>query len=1038
MAIKNKIETGRTPDLTFLEGAVSEGEATPTLAEPITPIEEEVKFAEPDQVIEQIVEEAFADSEVEYENTKAEYEPFDVAMVGPITNIIKKASELDAKWKARSDAQIEQMDKLRKGEDPFEITDKGTWNLSTYTEDELKAYDELLSNLKVDLGDEGKSSLLNVFDNIKTNPDGSFNIMSFDEEMNKIITPEFLEKARGKTTIEEIAADAAHLGLNDILLKIKHMKKGEVLDVTSFLATGVRIGFLQQRINDILTGSSLKKPLSGNKIKEFQKLMSLKGALLNGFQQSKSGYGRGARVGQILTTDNPNLKLDMSMDAKELQEMGVYDPDITPEDFQRIRLHLINLEPHQKTRFAKEVYGRKLSDAWVEVWVNSRLAAPTTHMINTVANGGYNALRFLEYGLASGINKATGNSPYGVQWEQMNAMIKSLGGAFLDGASSAYTSFSRDIPVTKMDLPPRKVIGAEMLPDKYKNSFMAPILKYYGTVTRLPGRLLIAEDEFFKGAIFRIEKDRMAVKRKNEYLALNPDDKEGALRTYNKTLIDPDTNTLKEIRESMLVGTFQQDLPEGFFTWIQKGTNHPVGRMFVPFYKTLTNIFFATSERTPGINLLMPSIRRDLGIMTEGKIFKKNVNPEKRQLALAKISTGLMGSLIFENLAFGASDGTGDYIITGAAPKDRAEKNVFMNRGYQPYSIGVRQDDGSFKFTSYAGFEPISGLLAMSADLAYLETRPDFYDADQGKVNKFVEARMHMINAYFDYAAEQPFASALSALGKAFNSPPGEGQEIIDKLAAGGTQGLLGGAVEFGLSPLTGTTLANYLNKMQDQTYYSNAMTTAQGELYYEISGKEYDDVPYSVRSFYSALNNIYQRSRATGPLSYMFQKGVDLTGDVFDKENKYPSLNLWGEVMVGPEQSVYSPFKVLNKKRSAQYSAIDDFLAENYLGAEMPKSKVGDVTLYREEYYDLITFMNEDEDGDGVSDFLKEANSLFTLDSFNNATIAGKLDRFTGLRNKYRAKAIEKLKVKYKRIGELQSRIDEKKESPFGMETIQ
>ena len=61
-----------------------------------------------------------------------------------------------------------------------------------------------------------------------------------------------------------------------------------------------------------------------------------------------------------------------------------------------------------------------------------------------------------------------------------------------------------------------------------------------------PGRLLVAEDEFAKGIINKMELNRVARQRANEYLQLNPGDVEGAERVFLKTISNPD-NEVKEI-----------------------------------------------------------------------------------------------------------------------------------------------------------------------------------------------------------------------------------------------------------------------------------------------------------------------------------------------------------------------------------------------------------------------------------------------------------------------------------------------------------
>ncbi len=51
--------------------------------------------------------------------------------------------------------------------------------------------------------------------------------------------------------------------------------------------------------------------------------------------------------------------------------------------------------------------------------------------------------------------------------------------------------------------------------------------------------------------------------------------------------------------------------------------------------------------------------------------------------------------------------------------QQKVQKNNWQGAGIPQYSIGVKQDDGSYEWTSFSRFDPISGILAMSADLAY-------------------------------------------------------------------------------------------------------------------------------------------------------------------------------------------------------------------------------------------------------------------------------------------------------------------------------
>ena len=97
------------------------------------------------------------------------------------------------------------------------------------------------------------------------------------------------------------------------------------------------------------------------------------------------------------------------------------------------------------------------------------------------------------------------------------------------------------------------------------------------------------------------------------------------------------------------------------------------------------------------------------------------------------------------------SDGSGDYIITRKSPPgNKAEREAsFFRNGYQPHSIGIRQDDGNFKFYSYSRFDPISSLLEESLagyKLFMQRSRPDQY-GNSNHIDEMMELMMHGVSA---------------------------------------------------------------------------------------------------------------------------------------------------------------------------------------------------------------------------------------------------------------------------------------------------
>ena len=67
---------------------------------------------------------------------------------------------------------------------------------------------------------------------------------------------------------------------------------------------------------------------------------------------------------------------------------------------------------------------------------------------------------------------------------------------------------------------------------------MGTMLEYFGTAVRFPGRMLVAEDEFFKGVLFQMELERLATKRFNKALsdgATKEQAEDLYLRTINRS-----------------------------------------------------------------------------------------------------------------------------------------------------------------------------------------------------------------------------------------------------------------------------------------------------------------------------------------------------------------------------------------------------------------------------------------------------------------------------------------------------------------------
>ena len=171
--------------------------------------------------------------------------------------------------------------------------------------------------------------------------------------------------------------------------------------------------------------------------------------------------------------------------------------------------------------------------------------------------------------------------------------------------------------------------------------------------------------------------------------------------------------------------TFTNDLdPDGGFLSSvgiaaqRLGTQHPWFRLFVPFIRTPMNILIYASRRTA-----LPGLNRDLHgaaeYMYRTKLGSKNLDAVKTKMAQqlaskdARVQADAMGRMMsaigFSSLALGMVTSNR---ITGAGPKDKRQRDILMQTGWQPYSIKIGDS-----YVSYQKLDPFATMLGIFADM---------------------------------------------------------------------------------------------------------------------------------------------------------------------------------------------------------------------------------------------------------------------------------------------------------------------------------
>jgi len=295
-------------------------------------------------------------------------------------------------------------------------------------------------------------------------------------------------------------------------------------------------------------------------------------------------------------------------------------------------------------------------------------------------------------------------------------------------------------------------------------------------------------------------------------------------------------------------------------------------------------------------------------------------------------------------------------MITGMMPTRKGEREAFQRKGLLPYSICNMQVDGLYQCTSYARFDPVSSLLAISAYFAYMASRPGQYE-NPNFANDMEALFKAGIASVFPYIMQQPFAQGVTQLGALFQPGYGDASDMATRSLTTLLKKLTEATVGIGVNPLG--TFGNYLTKHSDPTIYDTMITTDQASWWRE----NFDgDIPAPIRAFYKEFNKAMHQSPFYNP----------------ELEER---VNLWGEVMVGPEMNVFSPIRTQKEK----YNRVDDWLVKLGLGIPMPRAFISGIPLTSEEYKSIIMYMNSDIDGDGLKNIVSNRRSLAEENFLNN-----------------------------------------------------
>ena len=851
--------------------------------------------------------------------------------------------------------------------------------------------------------DKGEFNMEVVLTNIKNNNKELFNQMR-----------------RETKSMDALMAMAQATGYDAIVHKFLGRKPGQVQppeEVLAGLAAVIKMG--RELRDNARKALDMDEPAKEEAFKKLRLMATVQSNLAAQVAGNVSEYGRGLSVvSNISKLEGINL----TSYANQLDEF-VQGMDDGLIDY-HLNTFLTLQKPSEKAKYAESGWASKTYDLAMEQYINALLSSPVTHMVNIAGNASFQMLSLAERGLSGVIGTVrtlggrrgdVGDQRYiGEAAAEAHGLMMAQKDAFLLMGKTMVTGESSDF-VTKIDLRTRRALGGtDNLQDVAsainQGDFFKSFVDLMGISSRLPGRMLATEDEYFKVITQRRVLYREAYRGMQS--VFQQARRSGVSRDEAKQLAEAEyvkimTSPSQEVKDLMTTEarkmTFQ-GRPEGFFGNVGPVINGIPGiKTVVPFYNTPTNVINEAFDRTLNWSPVYKAIKGD-------------ISGKELDDALAKLAIGNGTAAMMFSLANG--DYGDDVIVTGSLGKEFATtQNISGSANVPPYSIGFKMEDGSYRFHSFSRFDPLSAMLAIGADMAEYARYTD--DPD----DLVTLAKIYSLSIA-EYATNLPFLQGVSELQKAIGGSFQTKEDILDRLSkfAGQTAGSVGTNVlgnldhsVFGLAsysqnyitngqyPLVSTNSFQATLERLNDPFASSTKLPAGVE---PITGDLYTELPPFMQGFYQSL----QRAKARNPY---------FTKDLPDK------LDFWGRSKTqgeGRRDEMFNSMRI----QTGEYNELDQELirlSETGIGVfDFHRDRIDGLKLNNEQYNNYVRLINDvDDEGKvlGELGFDPEETLLNALkyqvtdteaDYYNLPTDEDRFKELKGILSDRRAKARQRL----------------------------
>ena len=740
------------------------------------------------------------------------------------------------------------------------------------------------------------------------------------------------EQRRLGRTFEDIMNDAKEIGDTQILRDLLKRAPGDdPFNDSRQFAARLAVLNLQSATLDAIKQAAA----TGNAkdILEAGRLMTLDGQASASLLGVTAETGRALAINRIVIGPNKARvrELRKTIESFELEKIGeVSDQEAAAileqlggKDKMLAALQAYEQLPNSNARgFYSKHMARAILDSASEIYQSALVSGVQTHAFNILGSpihyGMITAERFAA--AIAGRDEALMQSTFASLRAFPRYWSQALG-----AAAEAFKSEKTSDMATKF-AQSRLATTAESF-NVDPNSSLGKGIDYFGQAMRFMGfRVLTSADEGYK-ALFRgmemefgaTDAATKAALKAVENGASEADAAKVAQDVYKATM-NSDA-AFEEASDMARVVTFQDALEGKVLGKMQEIMSHPVAKLAgFPFFKTVTQISLRGMERSP-MAIAMPRFWKAMN----------SANPQERNVALAKVGVSSAIAGTFMTVDFWTE---GNFKMTGYGPSDPKQRREWLTKN-EPYSFGIKQKDGSYRWLSYKRYEPVGMALGSMADARDTVSHLDDPEAAENVL-------MHVALSNLQYMTEsQPalqfFAELANTIGSRYEGEDDKFERILQLLQKQATEAglVIGQSVATGGMAPVGIT--NTIEKIMENPIKSKLPENQYA--YAEIPGYR-----MALRGSYEAI------AEARAKASFFTGRGIRETNDWY--EPVYREFDEWYSVANAlPMQVKTKRYNAINEemiKLKSGFPPISKSMNE-------PGIKLNDIQLDR--YKELINY---------------------------------------------------------------------------------